>query len=75
VIVLVVLSCTLASDLSLLWMAVGGGGLLGSVDEETAMMGQREEIKGVDIIYFKNVMLKFLEANSSGRTDQVVPPA
>eukprot|EP00884_Botryococcus_braunii_P010591 jgi/Botrbrau1/19533/Bobra.0035s0028.1 len=48
----------------------GGGGLLGSVDEETAMMGQREEIKGVDIVYFKNVMLKFLEANSSGRTDQ-----
>lgn len=35
------------------------------------MLGQREEIKGVDIIYFKNVMLKFLEANSAGRTDQV----
>lgn len=55
-------------------VGTGGGGLLGTVDEETAMMGQREEIKGVDIIYFKNVMLKFLEANSEGRTDQVFAP-
>ncbi len=29
---------------------------------------------GVDILYLKNVLLKFLDAAAAGRTDQVPPP-
>lgn len=44
----------------------GGGSLYGASDEEMAGAGQaeaaREEIRGVDIVYLKNVVLKFIEA-------------
>ncbi|KAK9811082.1 hypothetical protein WJX73_001251 [Symbiochloris irregularis] len=35
-----------------------------------AMVPQREQLGGVDIVYLKNVVLKFLDAQASGRTDQ-----
>ncbi len=36
---------------------------------------EREQIAGVDILYLKNVLLKFLDAAAAGRTEQVSFPA
>ena len=33
--------------------------------------GDRDHIGGVDIVYLKNVLLKFLDSLASGRTEQV----
>lgn len=35
---------------------------------------EREQIGGVDIVYLKNVVLKFLDAQANGRADQVLAP-
>jgi len=59
----------------------GGGSLYGAADEEMAAEGkgdeaQRPELKGVDIVYLKNVILKFIEAavrNNSAQRDALLP--
>lgn len=54
---------------------VGGGSLLGTASQSLSEGGgaEREQIGGVDIVYLKNVLLKFLDAAATGRTDQVAP--
>ena len=54
---------------------VGGGSLLGTASQSLSEGGgaEREQIGGVDIVYLKNVLLKFLDAAATGRTDQVGP--
>lgn len=52
------------------WMGSGGGGPQGTVDQETARLGQ-QGIKGPDYILFRNVMLTFLEKYCEGGADQV----
>jgi hypothetical protein len=64
--------------------APGGGSLLGTphAGAEAAERGgggggggaEREQMAGVDILYLKNVLLKFLDAAAAGRTDQVPMP-
>ena len=51
----------------------GGGSLRGVADAfaETPTNGQREQLPGVDILYLKNVLLKFLDSAAAGRTEQV----
>ena len=51
----------------------GGGSLRGVADTfaETPTNGQREQLPGVDVLYLKNVLLKFLDSAAAGRTDQV----
>lgn len=41
---------------------------------ETPTNGQREQLPGVDILYLKNVLLKFLDSAAAGRTEQVCDP-
>ncbi|KAK9917759.1 hypothetical protein WJX75_007885 [Coccomyxa subellipsoidea] len=52
--------------------ARGGGSLRGVADAfaETPTNGQREQLPGVDILYLKNVLLKFLDSAAAGRTEQ-----
>lgn len=38
---------------------------------EQASNGSREQMAGVDILYLKNVLLKFLYSMASGRIEQV----
>ena len=54
------------------WCA-GGGSLRGVADgfAELPTNGDRDHIGGVDIVYLKNVLLKFLDSLASGRTEQV----
>lgn len=56
----------------------GGGSLRGVADangEGSGMVnGDRELMAGVDIVYLKNVLLKFLDAATAGRFDQVHLP-
>lgn len=67
-------------------MVAGGGSLLGdaagsedgdrawrppSRHGSMAFAPEREQMGGVDILYLKNVVLKFLDAQAAGRTDQV----
>lgn len=52
----------------------GGGSLRGVADsfpEHAATNGDRDHIGGVDIMYLKNVLLKFLDSVASGRSEQV----
>lgn len=51
----------------------GGGSLRGVADAfaEMPTNGQREQLPGVDILYLKNVLLKFLDSAAAGRTEQV----
>lgn len=58
------------SDVSVM---TGGGSLRGVADAfaETPLNGQREQLPGVDILYLKNVLLKFLDSAAAGRTEQV----
>ncbi|EIE18143.1 hypothetical protein COCSUDRAFT_49368 [Coccomyxa subellipsoidea C-169] len=52
--------------------ARGGGSLRGIADtfSETPTNGQRDQLPGVDILYLKNVLLKFLDSAAAGRTEQ-----
>ncbi|CAK0760107.1 hypothetical protein CVIRNUC_002744 [Coccomyxa viridis] len=52
--------------------ARGGGSLRGVADgfAELPTNGDRDHIGGVDIVYLKNVLLKFLDSLASGRTEQ-----
>ena len=43
-----------------------------SRQSSTSHMPEREQMAGVDIVYLKNVVLKFLDAQAAGRTDQVL---
>jgi hypothetical protein len=54
-------------------VCAGGGSLRGVADAfaEQPANGDREHIGGVDIMYLKNVLLKFLDSMVSGRTEQV----
>lgn len=54
---------------------VGGGSLRGVADSfaEHPSNGDRDHIGGVDIMYLKNVLLKFLDSVASGRSEQVSP--
>lgn len=52
----------------------GGGSLRGIADsfaEHPSSNGDRDHIGGVDIMYLKNVLLKFLDSVASGRSEQV----
>lgn len=51
----------------------GGGSLHGLTDSfaEHPANGDRDHIGGVDIMYLKNVLLKFLDSLASGRIEQV----
>lgn len=64
-----VVKCCLLDD-------AGGGSLLGTASQSLSESGgaEREQLGGVDIVYLKNVLLKFLDAAATGRTDQVGPP-
>ena len=55
-------------------MCAGGGSLRGLADAfaEQPVNGDREHIGGVDIMYLKNVLLKFLDSLVSGRSEQVM---
>ena len=55
-------------------VCAGGGSLRGVADAfaEQPVNGDREHIGGVDIMYLKNVLLKFLDSLVSGRSEQVM---
>ena len=62
-------------------VACSGGGSLRGVADANGDAGaapngaaDRELMAGVDIVYLKNVLLKFLDAATAGRFDQVRPP-
>lgn len=61
------------ADLHVVWMP-GGGSLRGVADAfaDTPTNGQREQLPGVDVLYLKNVLLKFLDSAAAGRTEQVL---
>ena len=49
----------------------GGGGLHGLT--AGGSLGDREAMNGVDMLYLKNVLLKFVEAHALGRLAEVPP--
>ena len=58
------------------WVCLAGGGSLRGVADANGeaggmVNGDRELMAGVDIVYLKNVLLKFLDAATAGRFDQV----
>ena len=54
----------------------GGGSLMGAAalddysGSPTANGSHREHMEGVDIVYLKNVLLKFVDAHAHGRTQE-----
>lgn len=48
----------------------GGGGLHGLATGGS--LGDREAMNGVDMLYLKNVLLKFVEAHALGRLAEVL---
>jgi hypothetical protein len=67
--------CAGVLTLRIMFCIPGGGSLRGVADmlseQAAAANGGREQLPGVDVLYLKNVLLKFLDSIVLGRIEQV----